>query len=196
MERQNDIEKCLDEIDRLKTAYAKQKAENNLLKQTINGYIADQGIWINGCQCAQKENEQLKAEIERLTVERDKAKRDNTSLLYNVSRVEKQNAELQKQVDGLKEENNRYAELFGMVGKDFYTVEVDEWEKVKTGVKDMIQQAVKYTAKEIFTAIVEEFVFSFMTKNEDYKNGYDQALTDYDNNLKKFFKERYGVEVE
>jgi hypothetical protein len=63
--------------------------------------------------------------------------------------------EKQKQVDELKAENNRYAELFGMGGKDFYTVEVGEWEKVKSGVKDMIQQAVKDTAKEIFPKVKE-----------------------------------------
>lgn len=97
MEQQNDIEKCLDEIDRLKTAYAKQKAENNLLKQTINGYIADQGIWINGCQCAQKENEQLKEEIKRLTEEKGKYQEK-----WQTSYMNKLN--LQKQVDELKEE--------------------------------------------------------------------------------------------
>ena len=43
-----------------------------------------------------------KAKIERLTEERDKAKRDNTSLIYNISRVEKENDELRKQVEELK----------------------------------------------------------------------------------------------
>ena len=79
-----------------------------------------------------------KAEIERLTEERDKAKRDNTSLLYNVSRVEKENAEFQKQVNELK---NRFEN------------------KACCNMSEncsMIQQAVKDTAKEILQELWDE----------------------------------------
>lgn len=54
----------------------------------------------------------------------------------------------------------------------------------------------KAIAKEILTAILEEFVFAYKSRNKDYQDGYEQALTDYDNKLKEFFKDRYGVEVE
>jgi hypothetical protein len=93
------------------------------------------------------ENADLLLQVAELTEERDDMHND-------VIRAEEYAEMLKKQVDELEAENNRYAELFGMVGKDFYTVEVDEWEKVKTGVKDMIQQAVKDTAKEILQKIM------------------------------------------
>lgn len=117
--------------------------------------------------------ERHKAEIERLTEENAVYLKEARRITELDVEVRKQNAELQKQVDELLRD------------KGFLIADLTN-----------ARQAVKDTAKEIFTAIVEEFVFSFRTKNEDYQNGYDQALTDYDNNLKKFFKERYGVEVE
>ena len=107
-----------------------------------------------------------------------KSMEKNRNYRKTIKNLKKDNAELQKQVDELKEENNRYAELFGMVGKDFYTVEVGEWEKVKLGVKDMIQQAVKDTAKEILEWLEKHCFF----------NGFDIVET--------YFRERYGLEVE
>ena len=56
----------------------------------------------DGEDVAKMELEQQKAEIERLMEERDKAKRDNTSLIYNISEVEKENDELRKQVEEMK----------------------------------------------------------------------------------------------
>lgn len=94
--------------------------------------------------------------------------------------VQKKNdriAELQKQVDELTAEHKRYEELFGMVGKEFYTVEKGEWEKVKKGVIDMIQQAVKNTAKEILQMFDKDDGTTFVKKLQR-------------------IKERYGVEVE
>lgn len=115
--------------------------------------------------------ERHKAEIERLTEERN-------DLEQRYLQESKERCEFEEKYKKIQHAHN--------IGLG---VQRSQWEK-------KVQQAVKDTVKEIFTAIVEEFVFSFRTKNEDYQNGYDQALTDYDNNLKKFFKERYGVEVE
>lgn len=139
----------------------------------------------------QKENERLKkfelyrikktkeqeVEIERLTKDKSFATR---KMMESKAKA----VELQKKVDELKEENNRYAEVFGMVGKDFYTVEVGEWEKVKSGVKDMIQQSVKNTAKKIFQGLES------MANNGVYQG----KLTVQQ--MRVFFKEQYGVEVE
>jgi hypothetical protein len=41
--------------------------ENEWLKAELSRHIADQEIWVSGYQGTQKENEQLKNEIERLT---------------------------------------------------------------------------------------------------------------------------------
>lgn len=57
-------------------------------------------------------------------------------------------------------------------------------------------QTVKDTAKEILQMIVYTLFLCREWKNEDYKEGYEQALKDYDNHLEKLFKEFYGVEVE
>ena len=64
------------------------------------------------------------------------------------------------------------------------------WGKIQT------KQAVKDTAKEIFKNIFESLVFGHPAPNEEYRNGYEQALYDYDEKLRKFAKECYGVEVE
>lgn len=48
-----------------------QNSEIESLKQDINGYAADQEVWISGYRGTQAENEALKAEIERLKNELD-----------------------------------------------------------------------------------------------------------------------------
>ena len=145
-----------------------------------------------------------KAEIERLTKERNKYKElyetmyrkysDLTHREFNFNAIMKQKdeyldkaLELQKQVDELKEENNRYAEVFGMVGKDFYTVEVGEWEKVKSGVKDMIQKTRKDTAKEVY----QEFYDTVKVFDKKDTLSIDLIITRLGNIIK-----RKGVEVE
>lgn len=51
------------------------------------------------------------------------------------------------------------------------------------------------TAREILTDIITGFVFSWKADNEDYRNGYCQALTDYDEKIKSYIKEKYGVDL-
>ena len=117
----------------------------------------------------QAENEQQKAEIERLTDE-------NRKLDSWFNTACGQCDELQKQVDKLK------------TFIDFRTANV-MCDKCK-------QQAVKDTAKEILNDIITGFVFGWDADNEDYANGYSQALTAYDEKIKCYIKEKYGVEVE
>lgn len=120
--------------------------ENEWLKQTISGYAADQKVFVSGYQGTQKENEQLKAEIERLTEDN---KRLNELLVggtevidyWNTKYLEEQhkNAELQKQVDELKER-----------------CEIAEGTKNRLTIFDRISihdKAVKNTAKEIFAEL-------------------------------------------
>lgn len=52
------------------------------------------------------------------------------------------------------------------------------------------------TAKEILTDIITGFVFGWKADNEDYRNGYCQALTDYDKKIKSYIKEKYGVDLD
>ena len=49
------------------------------------------------------------------------------------------------------------------------------------------------TAREILNDIITGFVFGWKADNEDYRNGYEQALTDYDEKIKNYIKEKYGV---
>lgn len=151
------------------------------------------------------EHAEQKAEIERLTedvklandlyLERTKVLEDfrkkNVELQSNIKQLEKDFAiqrdkkveyynkcvELQKQVDELK---NRFEN------------------KACCNMSEncsMIQKAVKDTSKEIFKDIFESLVFGHPAPNEEYRNGYEQALYDYDEKLRKFAKECYGVEV-
>lgn len=86
-----------------------KNAEIEQLKQDINGYVADQEVYISGYKGTQAENEKLKVEIERLTEDN---KRLNELLVggtevidyWNNKYLEERakNAELQKQVDELK----------------------------------------------------------------------------------------------
>lgn len=131
------------------------------------------------------DNAYKKAEIERLT---DTLNQYINGELINAETMGKI-ISLEKQVDELKQEHEKAYEI----ERANIQAEIAE---AGTSCHWCRQQAEKDTAKEMLTAIIEGFVFTFKTNNEDYKNGYDQALTDYDNNLKKFFKERYGVEVE
>ena len=130
-----------------------------------------------------------KAEIERLTKWKDKLQDTKDELEQQLidtgfkeyceenKRLTDENAELQKQVDELK---GKICELVA--------------DKCNLVVKE--QQAVKDTAKEILTNALEGFVFNFTANNEDYRSGYDKAIDDYDEKLRKFVKERYGIEVE
>ena len=109
------------------------------------------------------------AEIKRL-------KQSNKNILFVNEQEIKRNEELQKQVDELK---NRFEN------------------KACCNMSEncsMIQQAVKDTAKEIFIEIFESCVFNFKG-NEDYKNGFCDALEQYDKQLRDLAKQK-GVEVE
>lgn len=121
-----------------------------------------------------KTYDELVKEIERLTEENGQLKGYNDGLEYEVE-------QRQKQVD----------ELTDKLGKVLSGIKADEVLTARG-----VEQAVKDTAKEILTNAIEGFVFSFTAYNEDYRNGYDEAIDDYDNKLEEFIKERYGVEVE
>ena len=117
-----------------------------------------------------------KAEIERLTDKLGKVLSNvNVKDELHFARLQEENAELQKQVYELKQENSVLS----------VTVELQD---------EAIEQAVKDTAKEIFKEIFESCVFSFKG-NDDYKKGFCDALEQYDKQLRDLAKQK-GVEVE
>ena len=136
-----------------------------------------------GKTVAEKLAEQ-KAEIERLKIREDKERLYKDEFQDKCVALKLENAELQKQIDELK------ATIYRLLGVH------DEIASYAQSLEEKNEQAVKDTAKEIFENATEGFVFNFVAESEDYKNGYDRAIDDYDDKLKDFIKERYGVEVE
>ena len=116
-----------------------------------------------------------KAEIERLTEERNKyiielddVESANDYANKFLHEAKEKNAELQKQVD----------ELTDKLGKVLLGIKADELLVAKG-----VEQAVKDTAKEIYTQVLE-----WLPIGEDYSVFID--------NIEMWLKERYGVEVE
>ena len=158
------------------------------LKNASTGYGA--GIVGNLWDLTLDLIDRQKAEIERLTEERKTANMHDLMYWFNaykecVDDCEKYVIEasdnksecirLQKQVDALERD-------------------LENWKKAAYGYKHAEYQAVKDTAKEIFTNIKESFVFSFKG-SEDYKKGFCDALEQYDKQLRDLAKQN-GVEVE
>ena len=108
--------------------------ENKWLKQTIGGYVADQEVWISGYQGTQKENEQLKAEIERMTEDRTQDVKATLKLI-------KENVSLKKQLEDMEEQRDRQA----YIAEDLIQ-EKHRW----------TEQSVKDTADKILHDATEE----------------------------------------
>ena len=114
-----------------------------------------------------QEHAEQKAEIERLTEKNEELEERNRILKKYKSmwsELDTKNTELQKQVDELKA--NQVIECHGML----------------KGC-DIVKQAVKDTAKEIYTQVLEWF-----SVGEDYSV--------FIHNIEQWLKEKYGVEFE
>lgn len=152
-----------------------------------------------------------KAEIKRLTEERDVAGYKNNSLIFDKSELEAKNKALQKQVNELTEKNiqtkvhyeNQMIALAD--GKDNKIIklhkQIDELKQENSVLSITIElqeevekQVEKDTAKKIFKKIFESCVFNFKG-SEDYKKGFCDALKQYDKQLRDLAKLK-GVEVE
>ena len=118
--------------------------------------------------------DRMKDRLSKLIDEHDEYGNLAVERLIENEELKTKNTELQKQVD----------EFQDMCLDCPYKLKLDEIEK----------QAVKDTAKEIFTQIFESCVFSFKG-NEDYKKGFCDALEQYDKQLRDLAKQN-GVEVE
>ena len=138
-----------------------------------------------------------KTEIERLTEELEKTKDNRNGWRNRAWNDEKVISQLTEKLDKanakLIEEYGKNAKLQKQV--DDYEKALNYFEERDIFCEDCKSQAVKDTAKEIFKDIFESLVFGHPAPNEEYRNGYEQALYDYDEKLRKFAKECYGVEV-
>ena len=93
-----------------------------------------------------------------------------------INRLQKENTELQKQLDELK---NAYNDL------------------LETCRNCDTTQAVKNTAKEIFEKVFETLCcFTTQGKSKEYAEGFIDCLEEVDKRLQTLAKERYGVEVD
>ena len=138
------------------------------------------------------EHSEQKAEIERLTELQSRGG-------YRVAELSIENAELQKQVNGLTEEKERmqidldnYHKIWKEKLEENYQLQkkVDEL-KEKQVIEchgmlkdcDLVKQSVKDTAREIYTQVLE-----WLPVGEDYSV--------FIHNIEQWLKEKYGVEVE
>jgi vacuolar-type H+-ATPase subunit I/STV1 len=127
-----------------------------------------------------------KAEIERLKAShkfivtkggRDYGKTAHFKII-DYDRLKEQNAELQKQVDELKEEReNMSGEIFALETR--LQQERIEKQRLREAIERVEKQAVKDTAKEIYCHIAKAW--------------YDKEMLKI---FREYLKERYGVEVE
>lgn len=143
-------------------------------------------------------DEKQKAEIERLTEERDGYLNDRFAVCHALRQMKEQNAELQKQVDELKEQRDVFKRLFESANTSNFTTNsiietmnsfYREQAEHLAGLK--IEQAVKDEAKEILDGLSErkERVKNFYGVAESV--GVDIAI----NTIKEILKQK-GVEVE
>lgn len=65
-----------------------------------------------------------------------------------IENQEKQISDLEAKLAEKNDELNRYAELFGMKDKDFYAVEKTEYEKMKQGVKEIVDNLKQQLAEK------------------------------------------------
>ena len=148
-----------------------QKRDKNELITIIGNYINDQEIWLNKADSLEKQLDDKNAEIERLTEElrhKTEVLSETYAKWYNANKT---NAELQKQVDELKD-----------ICLDCpYKLKFDEIEK----------QAVKYTAKEIWEKAKAKSIPTFVNIDDNPRKDSSIFLSD----LKNIVREK-GVEVE
>ena len=159
---------ALDLIRRLQYGYSSASKASDEWREKYEAVLKDYYAEKQTC-------DEQKAEIERLT-EENKAIRINCENARNITgQVLDKNDELQKKVDVLKaEKENLY-----FLNKNLEDY-IDNHEPI---LKRNTEQAVKDTAKEVYTQVLE-----WLPVGEDYSV--------FLQNIETWIKERYGVEVE
>jgi chromosome segregation ATPase len=190
----NKFFKAQEEVERLNQGYDELNYEFAIKEECIERLKGEKEWHKRTTENLTNTNEQLIKQVEVLTEEKQLLFQANvdTQEQLNTLRLEKkrENAELQKQVEELKEEN----EYLDMVAKQSIAdsqnlqVQVDELKNAYNDLLDTCRncdttQAVKDTAKEIYTQMLE-----WIPIGEDYSTFID--------NFEMWLKERYGLEVE
>lgn len=193
-----------------------QKMDKDNLITIIGNYISDQEIWLNQIKELEKQNNKKSAEIERLTedwkqrINKARQRQFNSlkkeelasayeklieSLEDELERRQTDYAELQKQVDELKEQRDVFKILFESVNTSHFSTDsiietmnsfYREQAEHLAGLK--IEQAVKNAVKK-FADLVEFHSVATMEDNVEYFT--ISAL-----GLKEILRENFGVEVE
>lgn len=129
---------------------------------------------------------ELKAENERLKEDYDEVYEDvynrvseefklNNGYDYQMRCASHTIEELQEQLKEKEQEIERYSELFGMKDKDYYVVEKEEYEKMKKGAKELINQAKIDTTKQVCDKIKIESPYCHIN-GENYFKVYPEIL--------------------
>ena len=154
------------EIEQAKKDYIELDLENRELRTELDKELAEH----------EEFTKQAKAEIERLTEVHDRTLKAVEELNAKNHGLEYAKTELQKQVDELK--NSKVIECYGL-----------------TNGCEVTKQAVKDTAKEIFTELLKDENVKINVRIDQWGETYNVACVDFDT-IEELAKERYGVEVE
>lgn len=201
----------LDLIKRQKVEIETLLCKNAELEVRCEGILKDYYAQSQTC-------DEQRDKIERLTEERDRAKRDNTSLLYNVSRVEKENAELQKQVKDLNKTLDLWQDdiHYLQCDKDELQKQVDKLKEkimnLKSAMMDRVARksydsllTMPEDVEEIFGDAYESEFNKFLqqaakdTAKEIYKDfmkRFDLSVVVVKEEVQMYFADKFGVEVE
>jgi hypothetical protein len=155
-----------------------------------NMYYWGDGSWTKSKDCAKKYQHKDCAEI-LMQIDRLDYKICEVIEIPSITDLEAKLAESEKlnegylslidnyiyQLNEKDEELNRYAELFGMKNKDFYVVEKPEYEKMKQGAKEIVNELKQQLAEERKKVVQE-----IKDKISDglYQNSYGETFVDGD----------------
>jgi predicted nuclease with TOPRIM domain len=139
--------------------------------------------WMRTCEELQEKIAEQKAEIEQLTEEKQSLIGRNAGLCYSNNQLKDKTVKLQKQVNIL---NDRLAKTTEAIDTALY---------VSDAYQEKVKQAVKDTAKEIFTELLKDENVKINVSLGQWGEPYNVACVNFDT-IEELAKERYGVEVE
>ena len=133
----------------------------------------------------------LQDENERLTEDCESADAVLEAQTHLIDLIKKDKAELQKQVDELKNELQSKEISIEMSGGHIIKMNVGKWAEMSKVIE---QQAVKDTAREIFDWLKSEVIMTEIPHCGELSEEDVEAVMLWQ--IEEHFKKRYGVEVE
>lgn len=135
--------------------------------------------WKEKYEAECKESTEQKAEIERLTEERDGYLDDRFAVCHALREMKKANGELQKQVDGLKD----------IIGKSNLRIECHA-----PAIKDcpIAKQEIKVIATEIFNWLKSKVIMTEIPHGSEPCEENVEAVMWWQ--IEEYFKKKHGVE--